>query len=80
MVIVPWTFILGLTWLVNRWQFIFRPLGGLLWYGVDWVDQRTPAVADWLLWFVYKVSLILHTISVGVSLGVIWVSAPFRPR
>lgn len=50
-----------------------RPIGGLLWYSMDWLDQRVPSLVEWLLWCVYQVSLLLHVLTVGINLGVIWV-------
>lgn len=40
---------------------------------MDWLDQRVPSLVEWLLWFVYQVSLLLHVLTVGINLGVIWV-------
>lgn len=73
MILVPWSLVLLLSFLVNKWQLLFRPIGGLLWYGVDWLDQRVPALVEWLLWGVYQASLMLHVLTVGINLGVIWV-------
>jgi hypothetical protein len=74
LIIFPWTMVLALTWLLNTWQLLFRPIGGALWYAVDWLDQRMPTLVEWILWGVYQVSLMLHVVTVGIDLGVIWVS------
>ena len=74
MIMFPWSLVLLLSFLVNKWQLLFRPIGGLLWYGIDWLDQRVPSLVEWLLWFVYQISLTLHVLTVGINLGVIWVS------
>lgn len=74
MIMFPWSLVLLLSFLVNKWQLMFRPIGGLLWYGVDWLDQRLPTLVDWMLWFWYQISLTLHVLTVGINLGVIWVS------
>lgn len=74
MIMGPWSLVLLLSFLVNKWQLMFRPIGGLLWYSVDWLDQRVPSLVEWLLWLVYQISLILHVVTVGINLGVIWVS------
>lgn len=41
---------------------------------VDWLDQRVPTLVEWMLWLMSQISLVLHVITVGVNLGVIWVS------
>jgi len=74
MIMGPWSLVLLLSFLVNKWQLMFRPTGGLLWYSVDWLDQRVPSLVEWLLWLVYQISLVLHVVTVGINLGVIWVS------
>lgn len=74
MIMVPWSLVLLLSFLLNKWQLLFRPLGGLLWYGVDVLDQRLPSLVEWLLWLVNQTSLTLHVLTVGINLGVIWVS------
>lgn len=74
MIMFPWSLVLLLSFLVNKWQLMFRPIGGLLWYGIDWLDQRMPSLVEWLLWFVYQISLAMHVLTVGINLGVIWVS------
>lgn len=75
LIMAPWSLVLLLSFLVNKWQLLFRPVGGLLWYGIDWLDQRVPNLVEWLLWFWYQISLMLHVLTVGINLGVIWVSA-----
>eukprot|EP00877_Chromochloris_zofingiensis_P010645 jgi/Chrzof1/5834/Cz16g17170.t1 len=73
LVIFPWAYVLFLSWLVNRWQLMWRPLGGLLWWSVDQLDQRMPGLVEMLLWFHSLVSLALHVLTVGINLGVIWI-------
>lgn len=73
LIMFPWSLVLLLSFLVNKWQLMFRPIGGLLWYSVDWLDQRLPTLVDWMLWFWYQISLTLHVLTVGINLGVIWV-------
>lgn len=75
LIMFPWSLVLLLSFLVNKWQLLFRAVGGLLWYGIDWLDQRVPNLVEWLLWFWYQISLMLHVLTVGINLGVIWVSA-----
>jgi hypothetical protein len=75
LILFPWSLVLLLSFVVNKWQLLFRPVGGLLWWCVDWLDQRLPSLVEWLLWCVYQVSLLLHVLAVGINLGVIWVRA-----
>ncbi|KAI8472414.1 MAG: hypothetical protein J3K34DRAFT_519751 [Monoraphidium minutum] len=73
LILFPWSCVLLLSWIVNKWQLAWRPIGGLLWWGVDQLDQRAPSLVEWLLWLQGLVSLGLHVITVGVNLGVIWI-------
>ncbi len=47
-------------------------------WSVDQLDQRAPGLVEWLLWLQGLVSLALHVVTVGVNLGVIWVSGGRR--
>jgi hypothetical protein len=42
---------------------------------VDYFDRRLPSTVEWGLWVISQVSLILHVITIGINLGVIWVRA-----
>jgi len=74
LIIFPWSMVLFLSWLVNKWQLPWRPIGQLIWWLVDQLDQRAPGLVEWLLWLQGLISLGLHIVTVGVNLGVVWVS------
>ncbi len=69
----PWALVLTLSWLLNKWQLLFRPLGGYVWWLVDQLDQRAPSMVEVLLWVQGTLSLALHMVTLGINLGVIWV-------
>uniref|UniRef100_A0A383WCR9 Uncharacterized protein n=1 Tax=Tetradesmus obliquus TaxID=3088 RepID=A0A383WCR9_TETOB len=73
LIIFPWSCVLLLSWLVNKWQLMFRPVGAAFWWCVDYFDRRLPSTVEWFLWVISQVSLILHVITVGINLGVIWI-------
>jgi hypothetical protein len=31
LIIFPWSMVLLLSWAVNKWQLLFRPIGQLIW-------------------------------------------------
>jgi hypothetical protein len=73
MIVIPWTLVLLLSLIVNKWQLLFRPLGSIFWSTIDYLDQRMPVAVEWLLWGINQVSLTLHIVTVGINLGVMWV-------
>lgn len=44
LVIGPWKFIRGLSYVLNKWQMLFRPVSGGAYYLYDGMDKHMPTV------------------------------------
>jgi hypothetical protein len=71
LIVTPaWALVLLLSWLCNQWQRLWRPIGAILWWGVDGADRAAPLAVEWLLWLLGECSLLLHVVATGTVLGV----------
>jgi hypothetical protein len=74
MTLIPWVMILGLSWLLNHWQRLWRPLNRLVYAINDRLDLSAPVILGPINWLYDTTSMALHVVDIAIKLGLIKVS------
>jgi hypothetical protein len=73
--VIPWVIVLGLTWLVNQWQRLWRPVNMLVYAINGKLDLSAPVILGPINWLYDTVSLALHVADVAIKFGLLKVGA-----
>jgi hypothetical protein len=74
MTVVPWVVVLGLTWFINHWQRLWRPLNVLVYAINNRLDLSAPVILGPINWLYDTISLALHVVDCAIKLGLLKVS------